>query len=144
MDASGHFQRSRVSERLMELETEVFEKQAMERARAAIRQIGKEVNGGRTGHVIDDSESRRGSSYPNDSTGSHPAPLPRPTRPACQHGLPIPHRPPGPANGLAPRLDPSTASRPLPLSPSSPPIVLPLVLAAKSGQKNSPPIYQNS
>ena len=43
-------------ERLMELETEVFEKQAMERARAAIRQIGKAVNGGRTGHVIDDSE----------------------------------------------------------------------------------------
>ena len=43
-------------ERLMELETEVFEKQAMERARAAIRQLGKAVNGGRTGHVIDDSE----------------------------------------------------------------------------------------
>ena len=42
--------------RLMELETQVFEKQAMERARAAIRQLGKAVNGGRTGHMIDDSE----------------------------------------------------------------------------------------
>jgi len=42
--------------RLLELETEVFEKQAMERACAAIRQIGKAVNSGRIGHVIDDSE----------------------------------------------------------------------------------------
>src|ERR1035437_334729 len=53
MDASGHFQRSRVMERLMELETEVFEKQAMERARAAVRQLGKAVNGGGNGEGVD-------------------------------------------------------------------------------------------
>ena len=86
-------------------------------------------------------EARRRKSHLNCTTGSNHAPLAGPTRHACQHGLPIPQ----PLTDLFGLLTP--APRPT-LSPLA--LILDLravphrFLAAKSGQNNSAPIYQNS